>query len=124
MKLKIVDVKSKGDYDNEYVVLRATADCNLKDYMVCDETYDAAGKSNLNRHSYWFPDHLVTKGDYVTVWTKTGKNIVGQMESGDPAHRFFWNLKEAVWNDSGDVAHLVEIADVASKTVPAVKPKP
>lgn len=122
MKLKIVDVKSKGDFDKEYVLLQATADCNLKDYMICDETYDADGKSNLNRHSYWFPDRPVKKDDFVSIWTKTGKNAVGKIDGDKPLHRFYWNLKGAVWNNSGDVAHLVEIADFASKIAPAVKP--
>lgn len=108
MKLKIVSVHNQGDFDKEHVLLRAVEDCNLTHYLLADTTYikdDVV--SNRLRHTYWFIDKPIKKGDYVSVWTKSGIDTEGTMQDGTPIHRLFWNLKTAVWNDTGDCAILV-----------------
>lgn len=61
------------------------------------------------RHTYWFPDKNVNKGDLISVWTKSGENKKTTSKSGNPLHRFYWGLESAVWNDEGDCAILFEI---------------
>ncbi len=121
MKLKITGIKPKGDERGEAVWLAVERDCDLSDYMIADSTYDAEGASNLHRHTYWFPERAAKKGDRVVLYTKTGKNGVSTTTLGAPLHKFFWNLEVAVWNDEGDGAVLIEIADVQTFAVKPVK---
>jgi hypothetical protein len=112
MKVEIIGVHGQGDFDEEYVSLQVLEDCDIGHYVIADSTYFDNGKiSNKVRHTYWFPDKQVKKDDIVTLWTKPGTNTTGTSKSGKPLHRFFWDLKEAVWNDEGDCAVLLEISD-------------
>lgn len=56
MTLKIIEVKSAGDQKAEAVWVRVEKDCRLSEYMVADTTYTEEGVSNLNRHTFWFPN--------------------------------------------------------------------
>jgi hypothetical protein len=118
MELRIVDVKSGGDAKQEAIWLLVLEDCELSDHLIADTTFDAEGVSNLNRHTYWFPQREAKKGDAVVVYTRRGRNAQDQTTTGKPLHRFFWNLDQAVWNDGGDGAVLVRIAGVSTHRVP------
>jgi hypothetical protein len=109
MKLEIISVHNHGDYDKEYVRLQAREDCDVGRYLLADTTYTNDGKvSNKLRHTYWFPDKNIKKGDLVCVWTKPGANATTSTSTGTPIHHFYWNLQTAVWNDEGDCAALLE----------------
>jgi hypothetical protein len=110
MKLQIISVHNHGDFKKEYVLLKVLEDCDVGNYVLADSTYTADGKvSNKVRHTFWFPDKEVKKGDLLSVWTGTGTNTSTKTDSGSPIHRFYWNLKTAVWNDDGDCAVLLEL---------------
>lgn len=112
MELKIVSVHNRGDFDEEYVVLKAVKDCDIGHYMLADSTYtDSGALSNKLRHTYWFPNKKILRENYVSVWTKSGKDTKGEMKDGTPIHRHFWNLKTAVWNNEGDCAVLIHTPD-------------
>lgn len=120
MKLEILSVHGTGDYLKEYVLLEALADCDVGRYMIADSTYMSDGKvSNKVRHTFWIPDRQVRAGDLVSVWTKPGDHIVTKNAQGRTIHRFFWGLREAVWNDTGDCAVLFELSTWAFAPVPA-----
>ena len=109
MKLKIIEVQGIGDYDKELVLLQAEDDCDVGRYLLADSTYTANGKvSNEVRHTFWFPDKEIKKGEYVAVWTKPGKSAEVTFRER-PLHRFFWGLSKAVWNDDGDCAVLMHV---------------
>ena len=104
MRAEIVSIHNHGDFDKEYVLITVLEDCDIGRFVMADSTYAANGKvSNKLRHTHWFPDKQVKKGDWVSLWTKTGADITTTL-NGVPMHRFFWNLKTAVWNDEGDCA--------------------
>lgn len=108
MKLKIKSIHGHGDFDKEHVLLQANEDCNIGHYLLADTTYNRDGTfSNKMKHTYWFLNQDVKKGDYVSVWTKSGADTVTKMKDGTPLHRFYWNLETAVWNDTGDCGLLV-----------------
>lgn len=120
MKLKIVSVREQGDAKAEYLMLQALEDCNLSSYAVVDNTYDSNGApSNKLRHTFFFPSKQVKKGDYISLHTKAGKNVLGETNNGNPVHQFFWGLATSVWNDTGDTVHLLEISDIAKLKIPA-----
>jgi hypothetical protein len=110
VKVKLVSVHNHGDFDKEYVLLRVDEDTDVGRYVVADSTYTSDGKvSNKLRHTYWFPDKVVKKGDYVVLYTRSGTAGTGTTNMGAPLHRFYWDLQTAVWNDTGDSAVLLEL---------------
>jgi len=121
MKLQIMKVESGGDHTREVVWLKALQACSLGDHILADTTFDEDGTSNRVRHTFWFPDVMVKKDDRVVVFTKTGKPKTGRTKADQPLHFLYWNLDEAVWNNEGDQAVLIEIADSTSFLVSAAK---
>lgn len=118
MKLEIFKVENGGDHTQEAVWLKALEDCNLNLHILADSTFDEEGRSNLVRHTYWFPYKLVKAGDFIIVYTKSGKPRFGKTKSQNPVHLLYWDLKEAIWNNDGDQAVLIEIADSVSFNIP------
>lgn len=107
MKLKIIEVQGNGDFDKEYVLLKALDDCDIGRYLLADTTFTGENKvSNKVRHTFWFPDKLVKQGDYIGVWTKPGKPDES-LYNMRTFHRFYWGLKTAIWNNNGDCAVLM-----------------
>lgn len=119
MKLEIRAVQGQGDIPNEYLMLLALDDCDLSRYAVVDNTYNTSGNaSNKVRHTFFFPSKQVRKGEWVALYTKSGKYNLGKTTTEKPLHRFYWGLNNAVWNDSGDTVHLLEISGVKKLKVP------
>ena len=111
MQLKVIGIYEQGDASKEYVVLEATADCDLRYYAVADTTYTTdTSISNKLRHFYWFAPKSVNKGERVVLRTGKGKDDSYTTTNGIKVYRFFWNLGSAVWNDDGDAAVLFKIA--------------
>ena len=119
MKLKILRIDNGGDETKEAVWLRVLEPCNLNRHLLADTTFDEDGKSNLARHTFWFPDRTVANGDYVVVFTRTGTPGTGKTTNDKRLHRLFWNLDHAVWNNEGDRAVLIEMSDASTFTVSA-----
>ncbi|CAM4345803.1 hypothetical protein CR156_14955 [Stenotrophomonas lactitubi] len=110
MKVKIVSIHGHGDESKEYVLLRVLDDCDIGKYQLSDTTYIKDNTvSNKLRHVYWFPDKEVSKGDLVSLWTGIGKQATVKNANGETVHRFFWGLKSAIWNDTGDAAVLQHV---------------
>lgn len=109
MDIKILSIKDAGDLDNERIVLQATNDCNIGDYIVFDTTYDGEFVSNKLRNSYWFPDEKIKKNDKVILYTKQGNEKLKENISGFNSHFFYWDLKKTVWNENEDCAIVVKI---------------
>lgn len=105
--LKIILVKNSGDIKDEYVLLKAEADCEVGNYLLTDSTYGSdEAPSNKLRHVFFFPVQAVKKGDFVVLWTGVGKYSQGTTTTNSPQHNFHWGLKETVWNMTGDKAFL------------------
>jgi hypothetical protein len=116
MDLMITRVVNHGDASEEYVLLEVSAPCQLNRYALYDATYTNDHKiSNKQRHFFRFPPKDVDAGDWVSLRTGKGKNGSFVNENGKTVHRFYWNLNHPVWNDDGDAAVLIKIADWKTK---------
>jgi hypothetical protein len=110
MKVNIVSVHGHGDFEKEYVLLKADQDCDLGKYMLADSTYNKDNTvSNKVRHTFWLPDMKLSANDYVAVWTKKGKTKPADRSAKTPMHHVYWNLATAVWNDDGDCSILFDL---------------
>ncbi len=77
MNLKVLNVRNAGDR-NERLLIRVLEDCNLRGYMVVDNTYENGTVSNVNRHVDIFPDKHVEKGNIVRLYTGRGTDYDGK----------------------------------------------
>ena len=111
MDLTIRAIRDAGNAKLERIVLKVCEDCNVGDFLIMDTTYDGDRISNKLRHTYWFPDKVVKKGDLVILYTKEGKINEKINLSGNTSHFFYWNLKETVWNKDEDCAVLFSISE-------------
>jgi hypothetical protein len=111
----IADIKS---YNNERVVLDVLDDDNAHFYLVMDTTYNKNHTiSNELRHTYWFFDQKVKKGDVVVLYTKNGTNSSTLNPNGSTTYFYYWNLGKSIWNDDGDGAVLFHISEWTTKRV-------
>jgi len=105
--LKLISINNTGNVQSEHVFLAVNADCNLGDYLLTDSTYGSdEAPSNKLRHVFFFPQLEVKKGDYVVLWTQSGKYSKGETTNKKAQHNVYWGLKETVWNVNGDRAFL------------------
>jgi hypothetical protein len=112
MDVRITGVHGQGAASKEYVQMRVDRDCDIGNYVLADTTYIAPGEiSNELRHMFWFPEKQVQAGDTIILRTGTGKNTEEEMDDGSTKHRFYWQLGSAVWNDTGDTAVLLRVAE-------------
>ncbi len=112
MDIKITNIRADGDASKEYVTLHVDRDCDISDYILADTTYLGPDEvSNELRHMYWFYAKKVEAGDTIILRTGRGRDTEEDKDDGTVKHRFYWGLRSAVWNDTGDTAVLLRIAD-------------
>jgi hypothetical protein len=112
MDAKIIAVKNQGDFNKEFAFIQILEDCELGEFILADSTFTETGKaSNKIRHTYWFPNRKVKKGDFVALHTTVGKDSKATSADGSTTHRFHWGLNVSVWNDEGDCAVLLRACE-------------
>ncbi|HEY0027672.1 MAG TPA: hypothetical protein VGC35_07365 [Allosphingosinicella sp.] len=118
MDLKIHSITNSGNAAEEHVTLEVIADTDLKNYMIADTTYvDDTSISNKLRHTYWFVSKSVKKGDFVRLHTGPGTPSSPNNNAKTKTHHFYWGLGKGVWNDTGDVALLLQVTTWRTKKV-------
>jgi hypothetical protein len=121
--LQIIKINNSGEVSSEYVFIEVVADCNAGDYLLTDSTYGADNApSNKLRHVFFFPSKEMKAGEYIVLWTKSGTYNLGKTSTNSPQHNLHWNLKETVWNITGDKAFLFK-APRAQRSSHSVGPK-
>jgi hypothetical protein len=116
-RLDIHSVAGKGILTEEHVWLEVKDDiADLRFYLLCDTTYtDDEHISNELRHTFWFPQKAVSKGDWIKLMTKAGQNTTSSNDRKTTTHIFFWGLGSTVWNKNGDCAVLFKIESWKTK---------
>lgn len=118
MALKIRSIHGHGDKDSEYVILDVVESCWLDAYVILDTTYRTSNIiNNKHRHVFLFPTKQVKKDDVIYLYTKKGSDHSTTYSYSSNTHKLYWNLNQAVWNDSGDKALLIRIADIQEYNV-------
>ncbi len=109
--IKIADVCT----DDERVVIKAMAKCNLNNYILFDTTFDENGiVSNKHRHVFVFPDLMVEEGDFIWLYTKQGSYGTHNNKSKTITHKLYWGINGHIWNNRGDKAYLLHYDDWGS----------
>ena len=122
MNLKFKGIHNKGT-DNEFLLFYAEGNCNLRDYLLHDDTFNSDGElSNKLRHMYRFQRSVVVKKDeYVALYVKQeGAYKLGTVKINNatfPCHIFYWGLTNNIFNDNGDHLYLLRIAETSTALV-------
>lgn len=98
--LELLYVARKGDLAEERVVIKATAKVDLSNFILVNAYTDDQGYYDLNDKIFWFPSKIVNPGEYVRLFTKTGKATVTEgkfQEQPAKFHDFYWGQKSPVW---------------------------
>jgi hypothetical protein len=110
MSLEILFVHDQGDHEMEHVLLKAKSDCSIGQYLLTDGRHaDETQAPNRVRQAYWFPAAEIKAGEYISLWTKRGKNTTDAMIDGTAIHRYYWNLPESLWKAAGECALLFHL---------------
>ena len=118
MELEIHSIENKGKLSDEFVWLKATADCELGHFMVADTTYiNETTPSNEVRFTHWFYGQKLKKGEWVQLRTGTGTDRSYTDEKGLKVYVRHWQLGRTVWNKDGDCAILFKHATWKMKKV-------
>jgi len=119
MELKIINIeKGQGSKPNEeFVFLKVIENVNLKHFVIGDNSFTPAGDlSNKHAHYYRFPDQAVKKGEFVALFSGTGRNTSFTRTDKAIQHSYYWCLKTCIWNNEGDVGHLLKVTDSREAT--------
>ncbi|HGG8853247.1 TPA: hypothetical protein ACJJ1B_004351 [Enterobacter roggenkampii] len=118
MTIEIKYAKDVGNIEKERLVLKATSDDEIGNYVLFDTTYLEDGRvSNEMRHSLWFPDREVKENDLIVVYTKAGKDSKLENKNGTSSHFFYMGLGNSIWNKNGDCAVIMKISSWDNKLI-------
>jgi hypothetical protein len=112
--LEIIKVADAGNLQKERVIMRMGESASLINFLLINS--NSAGDSgqvrDLNDHVFWFPDKVVSQGDYVRLYTRAGEvSTQAAMYQGKPAtfHNLFWRKKNPVWGGTSNAVVIFRV---------------
>ena len=113
--LTLVGIRDANEIASERVVLRVVKPANLIEYLILNAgSRKPDAIRDLNQHVYWFPKFDVKEGDFVRLYTRSGRDLTRDGKYGDDKaryHDFFWGKDEPVWRGTSNAVVLVELAE-------------
>jgi len=111
MSLLLKHFRARGDLQQERVVMRANADVEVGQFALCRTARDGDSIYPTVYDTFWFPDGVVQKGDFVVLYTKPGTTSFKKGASGTTSHFYYWGRSDAVWDDVGVAAVLMHVGE-------------
>ena len=109
MKVALVAIYDRGDLAKERVHFRATADLDLRYYVLLDTVYLTAETIQATqKQCYWFPAEPIKKDENIIVYSRAGASI-NETKSGTVYHFRFRGRSAAAYSDPSACAVLMEI---------------
>ncbi len=110
MNLKIIDIKNKGDFEKEHILLKANSDLELSHYLILFTETEGIDKiSSGSRLCYWFSPMSIKKGDYIRLFTKEGKYHFFTNKSKTTTYEFYLFMDSDWFSKQEDVPVLMHI---------------
>lgn len=84
--------------------MRASQDLDIGDYALLRTGYNSAISKVTTRvhNAMWFPNKKIKQGDFVVVYTKSGRSSEKEFE-GHISHFLYWGEASTLW-DMPDVS--------------------
>ena len=96
MRLKITSIRDAGNIEKERVVLKAESSADVGAFLLIQAGYFDDSVTNGVEETYWFPDKEVAEGDFIVLYTKSGKMSDKQFRDVH-SHFFYWGLNDPIW---------------------------
>ena len=119
--LVIVGVRDAGEIGKERLLIRATSDLDLSEFLIVPAKKSGSMEIvDYNRLLFWFPKRYVHNGEYIRLYTHAGGyNVVeGRMRNELATfHNFYWGFSNPIWAGFADTAAVIRISTWISKQV-------
>ena len=99
MKVQITSVQDKGDMRHERLVLRVKRDVDIGDFMLLRTAFADGHPTTRVENTLWFPDMLMSAGDIVVVYSKSGSAKQKKISGDRTAYFFYWHQDSTLWDD-------------------------
>lgn len=99
MRVKIEYVLERGDPEHERLVLRVLRDADIGDFVLIRTRYEGNQVTTEVANTLWFPYKLVSRGDIVVVYSKSGTDRRKEISDNRTAYFFYWGQDNALWDD-------------------------
>ncbi|WP_429124128.1 hypothetical protein [Aeromonas allosaccharophila] len=106
MRLKITAIRDKGDLSKERIVMKVESNCDVGEYILIQSGRNNGSVTNKVSNSFWFPDKDVHVGDFVVLYTKSGK-AKDKAFNDATSHFFYWGKEAPIWDQEVHAAVLM-----------------
>ena len=111
MNPKIKYFQDIGDLSKERLVLVVEREDDIGNYLIFRT--DSAGDDSVSssvKATFWFPNKPVKAGDFIVLYTKSGKQSEKTASSGITSHFFYWGFPTAIWSE-GEAAVILRTSE-------------
>lgn len=110
MKLKVTAIREAGNLEKERIVMKAESSLDVGEYVLLQTGFREDSVNTSVFTAYWFPDKEVSAGDYVILYTKSGR--ASERDFNDvQSHFFYWGKSEPIWDKKSRAAVLLHAPD-------------
>ena len=109
MALIITGIGEKGNLSGERIGFRATAQCDLKHFLIFHTNFTERGFYNRSKDSYWFAPTELKVGDRVVLYTKQDTDSFQDNDDGTKTYFYYWGLSNPIFTDANRGIVLAEI---------------
>lgn len=106
MKLKVINIRDRGDLNKERVVMKVESAGNVGEFLLAQSGYYNNSVTNDIYETFWFPDKDVNFGDLVVLYTKSGRGSEKPFNDVK-SHFFYLGNKRPIWNVENRAAVLM-----------------
>lgn len=97
MKLELRSIQDRGIVGKERIVMKALSKLDVGQFAVLQAGYSDGVVNTSTNDCYWFPDKIIEQGDWIVLYTKSGKDKGKIQKSGVTAHFFYWGKDVSKW---------------------------
>jgi hypothetical protein len=111
MNVKILRISDPGKKETERIILEVTNDCDIGYYLIGQTHYTAAETvSSKLINTHWFSDEKVKKGDWVVLYSGSGKNSEKKNDDGTTSYFIYWGLASPIFIDDQKSIVVMEVS--------------
>jgi hypothetical protein len=116
MNLVFKEIKDRGT-DKERIILIADGSGDVGTYIIvsAQEENESQVTTSL-KNGFWLPDQEVSKGDYIVIYTKDGKNSVKNNKDGTKSYFYYRGISAPIFKQSKNVGLLIKATGVTKLT--------
>lgn len=111
MKIKIESIADQGLLDKERIVMKVLSDTDVGYYAIFETRRSDRGVTAGVRDAFWFPDKVVSSGDYVVLYSKAGQQSEKTPSGGNKSHFFYWGSDKAKWSSTETAPVLLLVSE-------------